>query len=199
MEDVEKHLEALQSFADDAVNGAQPTDESETVRVKKAQLRAISRTVSQLERSGVPIPKSIADEKSALTSEIDQLDKTSGTVTSVYTRLIDVLETIGRACGRQPHKDLYRRAKERKQQATSMDTMREAVLSVLNDCGGSARQDEIIEAVGERLKSQFTEADLDRPKGKAARWELAVRRQRKSLIQEGILTENSRTIWKLRD
>lgn len=171
--------------------------EPDETRVKRTQIKAITRTIRQLEKSSVPVPESLQNEKLELVSAIEELEQANGGVEAVYEGLLAVVASLGRTCGRIPHKELYRTARERKQHTTSDETFRKAVLAVLKEKGGAAHQRDILEGVGKRLEGKLTEADLDRPKGRATRWQQAVRRQRKVMINEGLLTEDSRSTWTL--
>lgn len=88
MTEIQEHIEALKTFADEAENDSLPENESEDIRVKKTQLRAIKRTIAQLERSGVPVPNGVRDEQLALASEIEKLEHASGSVCHTYDQLL---------------------------------------------------------------------------------------------------------------
>lgn len=192
--EMQKHLDVLKQYA------AQPNtavDEIVEVRVKKSQLRVIQRAIRHLEKTGVPVPGSLKSEKLELVAAIENLERSSGGCVHVYEQLLSVVATLGRACGRRPHHELYLQAKERRHQVTAPEVFRKTIIAVLKDLGGVAHQRDIMAKIAERLHDKFTEADLDRPNGKNMGWQQAVRRERKRMIKDGALTEDSQSTWKL--
>jgi len=64
--------------------------------------------------------------------------------------------------------------------------------------GGSGKERDILVQIEEKLGQQFTPADLEQPHGKRFRWQTNLRRERKRMIEEGILTRDStRSTWKM--
>jgi len=72
------------------------------------------------------------------------------------------------------------------------------LLTVLNERGGAAPANEVIKAVGERLRDRFTPTDMDSLPSGAIRWQKRVQFVRLQLIEEGLLTKDSpRGVWAL--
>jgi len=170
-EQVKAHLDALKEYISDIQNGAGNLDD---IRIKKKQLSAIQRTIRQLEKNNVPIPKSLSNEKLSLVSEINDMENSSSGCLQIYQSLTGILFDLGRACCKNPHKDLYQMSKKWRSQATPRS------------------EDEIFEFIENQFGSQFTPADISRPGGKNLKWQNNTRRERKVMIKEKILTEDSK-------
>ena len=194
LENLQEHLEALREFAEQAAGNGQDAGD---LKVKKAQLQAVQKTIRQLERRGIPVPDGLKDEKLSLATAVGELEKDSGT-DQVYEALLDIVEQLGRTCRRRPHHELYMRSREWKSQATPPDTLRKEITRALEEMDGSGREREVMAKIEARLKGKFTEADLERPKGNRPRWQGNVRRERRRMIDDGMLTaESRRSTWTL--
>jgi len=188
-EQVKAHLDALKEYISDIQNGAGNLDD---IRIKKKQLSAIQRTIRQLEKNNVPIPESLSNEKLSLVSEINDMGNSSNGCLQIYQFLTGILFDLGRACCKNPHKDLYQMSKKWRSQATPRSVLRKHILKALEDNGGTAREDEIFEFIENQFGSQFTPADISRPGGKNLKWQNNTRRERKVMMKEEILTEDSK-------
>lgn len=74
------------------------------------------------------------------------------------------------------------------------------LLSALAERGGSAQIRDVIEAVGEKLRDQFTAADKERTASGVVRWQNRVQFVRLRLVKEGLLASDSgRGVWSLTD
>jgi len=58
--------------------------------------------------------------------------------------------------------------------------------------GGSGREKYIFQKFEEGFQDKMTKADMERPKGKSPRWQSNLKRARRKLINEGILTNESK-------
>lgn len=194
-ENIQQHLQALKDYVSNIQNG---DGDIIDIRVKKKQLSAIQRTIRQLEKSSVPVPESLSNEKLTLVSEISDLENASSGCTQTYEALIDIIFDFSLACGKLPHKDLYRRIREWRKKTTPPDTLRKVIINILKESSGSAKERDIVPLIEKRLKTNFTPADLERPGGKRFKWQTNTRRERKRMITDGILTQDSkRSTWTL--
>ncbi len=100
-DDVRAHLEALKRYSRECV--AEGGDQNE-LRVKKAQLLAIHRTIDQLERQGIPVPESLSSERASLASAVDAMEDAAAGRGEVYDVLLDIVAELGGACGKRPHR-----------------------------------------------------------------------------------------------
>lgn len=104
---------------------------------------------------------------------------------------------MSRRLKKNPVRDLRDCLRDRRKQELSKDILRQNIIAVLKEMGGVGHERDILKEIGDKLKEQFTPADLDRP-GRRARWEMNVRQERNRMIKEGILTpESRRKKWKL--
>jgi hypothetical protein len=193
-DDIRKHLEALKHYA--ARPAATVTDTADA-RMKKTQLQAIERTIRQLEKACVPVPESLKAERSALVSAVEGLQQSAGGCVQVYEELLTVVAALGRACNRRPHHELYLLAKKRREEITQPDVFRKTIIAVLKELRGAAHQRDVMAKVSERLGDSFTDGDLDCPNGKAAMWQQTVLRERRRMIEDGVLTVDSHSTWEL--
>ncbi|NLS95740.1 MAG: hypothetical protein GXX96_26700 [Planctomycetaceae bacterium] len=194
LQNVQNHLEALREFAEQAAGNGQDAGD---LKVKKVQLQAVQKTIRQLERRGIPVPDGLKGEKLSLATAVGELENDSGK-DQVYEALLDIVEQLGRACGRRPHHELYIRSREWKRQTTTPEALRKEITRALEEMGGSSHEREVMAKIEARLKGKFTEADLERPKGNRPRWQTNVRRERRRMIEDGILTpESRRSTWTL--
>jgi len=189
MADLQEHLQALKEYVKTIQNG---TGDIAGIRIKKKQLSAIQRTIRQLEKNNVPIPESLSNEKLTLVSQISELENASDGCIKVYESLLNIIFDLGRACRRLPHKELYQLSRKWRNQATSKEELRKAIITALKDMGGVGKEAKVFEHIESRLLSHFTPADLSRPGGKTLKWQNNVRRERKKMIAEGVLTKDSK-------
>lgn len=187
--EIQPNLRALEEYVSQIQNGE---GDLEDIRIKKKQLSAIQRTIRQLEKNNIPIPESISSEKLNLVSEINDMENASNGCLQVYNNLVKILFDLGRLCNKLPHKDLYRLSRQWRSQATPRSTLRKQILTALREYGGSARETQIFESIEKQYGNHFTPADLSRPGGKNLRWQNNVRRERRAMIEEGILTNDSK-------
>ena len=193
-DNIEDHVEALKAFAEQATGDGHDVGD---LKVKKAQLQAVQRTIRQLERKNIPVPDGLNEEKLTLATAVGELEKDSGT-DQVYETLLDIVEQLGRACGRRPHHELYMRMREWKRQATPPDVLRKEITRALEELGGGGHEREVLAKIEARLKGRFRDADVERPKGNRTRWQTNVRRERRRMIDDGLLTpESRRSTWTL--
>lgn len=187
--DIQTHLEALKDYADSIKDGS---GDIEDIQIKKKQLSAVQRTIRQLEKNQVPVPDGLNNEKLSLVSELGILESSSDGSIKVYETLLGIIFNLGKACRRLPHKELYQLSKKWRGQETPQETLRKSIINALKHMGATAKQTEVFEYVGKQLSDSFTPADLSRPGGKTLKWQNNMRRERKRMIKEGILTEDSK-------
>lgn len=186
---IQSHLQALNEYVNQARSGAGGLQE---IRIKKKQLSAIQRTIRQLEKNSVPVPESISNEKLSLISEINNLEGTSDGCLHVYESLIQTIFELGRVCNKLPHKDLYRLSRQWRQEATPQPVLRKAILKALQDLGDAGSESQVLDHIQKQLAGKLTPADLARPGGKNIKWQNNVRRERRAMVKEGLLTKDSK-------
>ena len=187
--DIQIHIGALREYANSIKEGSGDIEE---IQIKKKQLAAVQRTIRQLEKNRVPVPEGLSNEKLNLVSELNYLENASDGCIKVYESLLNIIFDLGRVCRRLPHKELYQLSKKWRNQATPQETLRQSIVTALKDMEGTGKEAKVFESIEKQLSSHFTPADLSRPGGKNLRWQNNVRRERKRMIKEGILTKDSK-------
>ena len=187
--EIQEHLGALKEYVRNVLTGSKDLDE---LRVKKAQLSAIQRTIRQLEKNRVPVPEGLSNEKLSLVSELNGLENASDGCIKVYESLLNIIFDLGRVCRRLPHKELYQLSKKWRNQVTPQETLRQSIITTLKDTEGTGKEAKVFESIEKQLSSRFTPADLSRPGGKNLKWQNNVRRERKRMIKDDILTKDSK-------
>jgi hypothetical protein len=188
-DDPMKHVAALRGYAAKAKD---EPPESKELTVKKAQLAGVQRLILQFGRRGVPVPRALNDERLRLAAEVKEFEQGKGSCRAVYEALLDVVEALGRVCHRRPRHDLAVRDKARGQQAAPPEDLRQAIIEALQELGGSGRDRDVMARIENLLKSKLTDADREQPQGKRARWQTNARKERRRMLKDGLLTEDSR-------
>jgi hypothetical protein len=189
LDEMFSHLDAIEEMLRKTT---EKTKSGQELKEKKAQFRTIDHSIRQLSKRGIPVPEELKRMRDELTVEIDKLALPSKDIGEIYNRFLSLVEELGRLCGRSPRKDLYLKAKEKKKNETDIDTLAEALTTVLGKMGGSGKEKSIIQGVENALQNDLSKADLDRPYGKTPRWKTNLRKARKGLIEKGVLTPDSK-------
>ena len=151
-----------------------------------------------MKKKGIPVPDEMEEMRKALIAEIDKQTMPVDELLKVYIRLLDLIIEFGKLCRRSPRKDLSIKAKEKRQGETDTEILKNILVTVLKETGGTGKEKIIIQRVGEELQSKLTEADVECPGGKTPRWQYNLKRARRELIKEGILAPESKgRIWTL--
>lgn len=166
--------------------------ENAEAKLMKLQLRAIEKTLRQMDRNGIPAPEGLISEKVSLENKMAEIEKAPRDISLVYKELIEIIIQIGRIIRRHPSKDLRNLLREWKEATTPKGILRETIITVLKEMGGSGQEQDILKCVGDKLKGELRPADLYRPSGKRSRLEINVRNERNRMIKEEILTPESK-------
>jgi len=168
------------------------------VQNMRTQLRAIERTIRQLERNGVTVPEGISADKLALESKIRDIKRGPEEISLLYEDLLDIVIKMGRILRKRPDRDLRHMLNKERAMATPSHLLRKSILSVLAEMGGSGHEKEVLRAIEDKMKEQFSASDYERPYGSSPRWKINVRLERNLMIREGLLTADSkRKKWTL--
>ncbi|MGB5062142.1 MAG: winged helix-turn-helix domain-containing protein [Candidatus Competibacter sp.] len=174
---------------------------------QEAQLRAVAKAIEQLEKQRVPVPDSLRQTKMNLVAEIGQHAHFNRQLMALSEGLTEVQEMIESAMGKsrsegKPQKEAtprQRRSRNNDQPITPTSVLRECIIQVLKEFGGSARASDILERMREMLKGRLTPRDLEtRSDGRTIIWENNVRWERQAMVDEGILRNDSKFgYWEL--
>jgi hypothetical protein len=186
-EEIRRNLSAIKEY----VSGIKLVNKNPEVQQMESQLHELERTIRRMEKKGIQVLEGLTSGKTSLESKILE-KKAIGDPSSLYEELLDIIAQLGRVLGRRPDRELYKRLKEYKRQVVGNSILRENIVIVLNEMGGSGHESDILKGVEVKLKGRFTPADKEKPHGSSFQWESNVRKERKRMIKDGILTPESR-------
>lgn len=174
---------------------------------QEAQLRVVAKAIEQLEKQRVPVPDSLRQTKVDLVAEISQQDQFHQQVRILGDGLAEALEMIEEAIGKprsqgKPQKESTPRPSHPRsgnQPVTPNSILREYIVQALKEFGGSARSADVLERMREMLKDRLTPRDIEtRSDGRAIIWENNARWERQTMVNEGILRNDSKFgYWEL--
>ena len=129
------------------------------------------------------------------------------TPNDVIGKVLDAAEGRGQSAREESHEslDVPRIATTREQHQTSVRTPDEAyerpLLDALDELGGSARTDEVLQLVERKMQGTLTEHDRKPLPGSGeTRWRNTAKFARKHLVDKGLLRKDSpRGTWELVD
>lgn len=192
---LKQSLNAIKEY----VLGIHELKETNEIRLMRLQLRMIDRSIRQFEKAGIQVPEGVTSDRDGLEAKLKEIKSGPQGLVNVYDELIEILIQMGGVLARRPDRDIYRKMKEQRKKEISSEILRESIIAVLRETGGTGREREVLSALGVTLKAQFSSSDLERPNGKMTRWEMKARKERKRMIEDGLLTPDSiHSRWKLR-
>lgn len=169
----------------------------------EAQLRAIARSVADLERQGVPVPDVLRAEKTRLAAALEVTPDNRDTLELLAEGLEAVAKEIKSLVWRNRPAAVERtRRSAVSYQKTSRETLRRVILEVLGANGGHATPTDMFAAIEERMQGQFLPGDLEIKQRKdgwsCPAWQENIYRERKSMVDDGLLRRDSpRGVWEL--
>jgi len=182
----------------DYVSGIKGLPEDREVQLLRCQLRVLEKTIRQFEKGGLQVPEGVMSDKLSLESKVKEIKSGPQEIALLYEELLGLIIQTARLLKKRPDRDFRRRLTELRKQEVPKDVLRKNIIAVLKEMGGRAHERDVLKAIEERLKEQFTDADLDKPYGRRTRWEMNARHERNLMIKEGVLTRDSdRRKWTL--
>jgi hypothetical protein len=173
---------------------------------QEAQLRAVAKAIEQLEKQRVPVPDSLRQTKMDLVAKIGQQNQFDQQLGMLGDGLAEVLEMIEGATGKprsevKSQKDLMprqHRPRSGNQETTPMSVLRDYILQSLNDLGGSAQCNEVLDRISVMLEGRFLPGDLEPHGNSGPTWRNRAQWERLKMVKEGILRSDSeRGYWEL--
>ncbi|MCD6327199.1 hypothetical protein J7M28_06570 [bacterium] len=164
---------------------------------KRAQLKAVSQSIHQLEGIGIPVPDELRHLRTTLVCELEVADTPRKILLEIGEALKELmarLDSLGMA-GR------HRRSRNRgssDEGITPIETLKEHLLQAIRALGGRAHPKEILDWIEEEHGNDFLPGDLEvRPSGSKA-WHQRVHYARYRMAQKGILRRDSPVgLWQL--
>ena len=174
---------------------------------QEAQLRAVAKAIEQLEKQRVPVPDSLRQTKMDLVAKIGQQNQFDQQLRMLGDGLTDVLEMIEGATGKphlegKPQKEStprQRRSRGSGLPKTSMPILRETIIQVLTELGGSAHCSKVLDRMQGLLEDKLLPGDLEtRGKNGEPVWQNNARWERQTMVNQGILRNDSKFgYWEL--
>ena len=173
---------------------------------QEAQLRAVAKTIEQLEKQRVPVPDSLRQTKMDLVAKIGQQNQFDQQIRMLGDGLAEVLEMIEQSSGKprsegKPQKETQprqRRPRSSSPPKTSMPVLREYIIQALSELGGSARGSDVLELMEDILRDKLLPGDMERHKDGEVVWRNNTRWERHFMTKDGILLKDSkRGYWEL--
>lgn len=193
-ESLKQSLDVIKNY----VSGIKGLTEDREVQLIRSQLRVLERTIKQFEKDGLQVPEGVMSAKSSLESKLNEIKSGPQEIFLLYEELLNLIIQIARILRKRPEKDIRHRLRDLRKHEVPKDVLRKNIIAVLKEMGGHGDERDVLKAIEERLKEQFTDADFDKPYGKSTRWEMNARHERNIMIKEGILTPDSnRKKWAL--
>jgi hypothetical protein len=120
------------------------------------------------------------------------------TAEDVVRRLLDQTEDTNAPELESPEVDRQRRSRATPGSILPEREYWRPILSIIAEAGGSASANDVIEAIGKRMKDAFTPRDLDVLKLGEVRWRNRARFARLRMKEQGLLSDTShRGIWEI--
>jgi prefoldin subunit 5 len=176
--------------------GVAPSPESAE---KTKQLREVSRTIERLESSRVSVPAELRNLKTTLLTEVS-LDEEVGEALETLRGELESLQAEIQNQVPASDQDAKPRCKRTRSNSprTDKQVLREFLLKSLKAHGGRASIHDALKWMQEHLQSRFLPGDLEIRSSGEVVWENNTCWERYSLVQEGILKNDSpRGVWEL--
>ena len=172
---------------------------------QEAQLRAVAKAIEQLEKQRVPVPDSLRHTKMDLVAKIGQQNQFDQQLRMLGDGLAEMLEIIEGATGKphlegKPQKESTPRQRRPRsdQPVTPMSVLRDYILQSLNELGGSAQCNEVLDRISVMLEARFLPGDLEPHGNSGPTWRNRAQWERLKMVKEGILRNNSQHgYWEL--
>lgn len=187
--DISSHLDAVENKLKELIENTEKRPELKNI---KEQFRIIDQSIRQLRKQGLSVPPEMINIRDNFIAEIEKYSMPIENLQKAYNKALDIVVELGRICRHSPRKDLYLKAKERRGSETGVDTLSKLLVEILKKMGGSGHEKYIFKKFEENFQEKMTKADMESPKGRTPRWQTNLKRARKKLITEGVLTTESK-------
>jgi hypothetical protein len=158
--------------------------------------------VQQIEISGVQVPDDLLIIQNKLKFELNELDNPDDVLLFIADELSKSVVRIRGHQNKIPDVTIrkYKGRISRVIPTIKRPELQRAVIETLNEFGGRANANDILDKLAIKLKTRFTPADLELLDDGYTRWQKNVHWTRYILTEKGVLKSNSpRGIWELSD
>jgi hypothetical protein len=189
-------LESALSEMREIINAQIGVLSSPDIYSKATQLRAVQRTLSELNRKGVTAPEELQRLEAELLSDVVTVEDARATVRYVRLQLREMLTLVSKASSND-RKNKKRRTVDGSPR-TSPEQLQSLVIECLKDHGGTGSPVEIFGWIQDRFAGRFLPGDLAKGR-KGVAWRATVRGLRGRMIRAGLLRRDSRRgVWQLK-
>jgi len=176
---------------------------SEEAATMEAQLREIANTVERLEKIGVAVPDGLRSEKIRLAAALGIKRESFLALNLLQEGLEKVLKDLKTRLGHVHKSSVSVKLKKRRSSSGKGHTHRSDIISCLieslKELGGSARCNEVVDLMGQKLQGKFLPGDLEHDKSFGVKWRHDAHWARLNLVNEGVLEKHSpRGYWQMR-
>lgn len=192
----DEFLDVLHKLIDGLKQGHEPTG----LKEKDRQLKEISRTISKLKAASVPIPDGLRQIKMSLISQVSAARDHRETLSQLERGLAECLQEIRSMLGRTPPSTKRRRHSKRKPRGTTTErlVLREHIIRGLQEHGGCAKKNDLLDYMEKALAGTLLPGDLERRSKDQIVWRNNACWERFRMIGDGILKRGSpRGVWEL--
>jgi hypothetical protein len=171
------------------------------IREKEAQLRAISKAIEQLEKTGIPVPNTLRGEKTRLAADLGTKSKLVQVLNHLADQFDKILRDLKVRIGRGASTSAAQRTSKPRSRSpkSEMNIFKEQIVLALRNLSGRAKATEVIEEVGKQLEGKLLPGDMEWNESKKMyAWQHKAQWARFQMTQDGTLRSDSpRGIWEL--
>lgn len=196
--DLEKEAEGLLQRVSEIVDDlTQELSGSGNLADKEEQFKAVSKSIQTLERKEIVVPDSLRDMKTSLYSAIGFSQELTEKLTNISEQLAAIQDRINESVPRRRRKK-RKRSHVSGQPSTHHTEFRPIIIKAIQDLGGEASKDEVLQWIENEMKDRFLAGDLElRSRGKPT-WVIRVQNQRTLMVKDGLIEKDApHGIWKL--
>jgi hypothetical protein len=174
------------------------------IDAKKTQINAISKTIQQIERSGVQVPEDLLIIQNKLKTELNQFDNPDDILLFIADELSKSVRKIrdpyNKTSDANIRKNTFKGRISRDIPTIKRPELQRIIIETLKEFGGRANANDVLDKLAIKLKNKLTPADLELLDDGYTRWQKNVHWTRYILTGKGVLKNNSpRGIWELAD
>lgn len=171
--------------------------------LKISQIKAIDKTIKNMEKDHIAIPKELVRVRNKLITDMKQENNPEEVLQFLFDELVKSLKKIKinrNKLSVAPKKKEVRKRILKSVQRVSNNEMKNGLIEILQEAGGSEKRKKIEIKIESKFKHKFSEADLEILDTGMPRWIKTLQMLRTPLIQQGVLKNKSpRGMWELSD
>lgn len=165
---------------------------------KRKQLKAVEKSIKQMQRSSVTIPSEIRNLKTKLINDLSQADQADSTLSYLASQLMPIMKDLGVTVTK--HRSSSGPVKRATGPKTDQPVLRQYIIKALKAHGGKATMKTALDWMEKDLDGKLTPRDLSTRKHGEIVWRNNAAWERHLMVKAGILKSGSpRGIWELNE